>query len=132
MFRFYKIFYFIRVIPYDFWNYKLHSQTNDDFQNLGKIKFPQSSSIKSNYVYDSKNNVYIYSKTIDNYPINTPLVLKPDEFEYLIIKENIKKNFKEKIKLLYQNNGDIKEIQKTYYRNYMSIQIFSNQFLEVT
>ena len=113
MFRFFiKYFILLELFLTIFWNYKLHSQTNDDFQNLGKIKFPQSSSIKSDYVYDSKNNVYIYSKTIDNYPINTPLVLKPDEFEYLIIKENIKKNFKEKIKLLYQNNGDIKEIQK--------------------
>ena len=94
MFRFFiKYFILLELFLTIFWNYKLHSQTNDDFQNLGKIKFPQSSSVKSNYVYDSKNNVYIYSKTIDNYPINTPLVLKPDEFEYLIIKENIKKNF---------------------------------------
>ena len=113
MFRFFiKYFILLELFLTIFCNYKLHSQTNDDFQNLVKIKFPESSSIKSNYVYDSKNDVYIYSKTIDNYPINTPLVLKPDEFEYLIIKENIKKNFKEKIKLLYQNNGDIKEIQK--------------------
>ena len=110
----------------------MHSQTNDDFQNLGKIKFPQSSSIKSNYVYDSKNNVYIYSKTIDNYPINTPLVLKPDEFEYLIIKENIKKILKKKLNFYIKIMEILRKSKKTYYRNYMSIQIFSNQFLEVT
>ena len=67
MFRFFiKYFILLELFLTIFWNYKLHSQTNDDFQNLGKIKFPQSSSVKSNYVYDSKNNVYIYAEEAVN------------------------------------------------------------------
>ena len=52
---------------------------------LGKIQLPVSESITSKYTYDPQLDLYIFSESIGDYPINFPLVLTLKEFTYSII-----------------------------------------------
>ena len=74
---------------------------------LGKIQLPLSESVITNYVFDADSNLYVYSKNIGGYPINTPLVLTVEEFNNLVIKEKINGYFKEKLSLLRGNSENL-------------------------
>lgn len=64
--------------------------------SLGQIEMPNPQSVLSGYTYDPDSDMYIYTKTIDGFSIDYPLVLSPKEFEELKIKESIRDYFQEK------------------------------------
>lgn len=59
-------------------------QINDEKKNI-IISFPESSFVEDTYTYDPETNRYYLSKTIGNYPINSPLVLTPDQYEKWVL-----------------------------------------------
>ena len=95
-----------------FGNNSLFGQRLESTYNLSKYQFSRPSSIISKYIYDPNSDLYIFSDTIDNYPINIPLVLTPDEFETFMLSEQIKLYFKEKVSVITGNAENIKELQK--------------------
>ena len=73
---------------------KAQDETSYD---LSKIKITSSSSIISKYTYDPETEMYIFSQTIEDYPINAPLVLTPKEFQAMVLSQQMKGYFQEKI-----------------------------------
>ncbi|NNK39248.1 MAG: cell surface protein SprA, partial [Winogradskyella sp.] len=65
--------------------------------SLGTIKMANPNSIVSKYTYDPILDRYIYTEKIGNFNINYPLILTRKEFEQLIIQENLKAYYKQKI-----------------------------------
>ena len=64
---------------------------------IGKIKLKDPSSIVSKYTYDPTIDRYIYSETVGNYDIRYPLILTPQQYRDLLLKESMKDYFKEKL-----------------------------------
>ena len=64
--------------------------------DIGKMTMDNPKSIKEAYTYDPVRNKYILSNTFDGFNVSYPLVLTPEEYEALILKENMRKYFQEK------------------------------------
>ena len=90
----------------------LFGQSVESTYDLSKYQTSRGSSIISKYTYDPNLDLYIFSETINDYPINVPLVLTPDEFETFMLSEQIKSYFKEKVSVITGNAENIKELQK--------------------
>ncbi|MDG3582581.1 cell surface protein SprA [Galbibacter pacificus] len=78
---------------------------------LGKIKLQDPESISSKYTYDPVTDKYIFTETIGDYDISYPVILTPEEYEKLVLKEQMKDYFKEKIDAVSGKEGT-EEAQK--------------------
>jgi len=65
--------------------------------SLGRLKIPNPNSIISKYTYDPLIDRYIYTETVGNFNINYPVILTPEEYERLVIQENLRDYYKQKI-----------------------------------
>lgn len=91
--------------------FSLWGQVNSTY-DLSKSKLTKSNSISAKYTYDPASGVYIYTETIEGYPINAPLVLSPKEFEAMVLAEQMKGYFQGKIAALSGNSENLSETQK--------------------
>ncbi len=64
--------------------------------NTGKIELANPPSVVEAYTYDPVTDRYIYSNSVGGFNINYPIILTPKEYEQLILKESMRKYFKEK------------------------------------
>ena len=64
--------------------------------SFGKISIDDPNSISNSYTYDVVSDRYIYSKLVDGFNINYPLVLTPKEYEDLVLRESIRNYYNEK------------------------------------
>jgi cell surface protein SprA len=75
-------------------------QTNpavvDTTYSKGKVAIQDPNSIVNAYTYDPTTNRYIYTSTMDGFNINYPLILTPQQYEELVLRESMRKYFKEK------------------------------------
>ncbi|MFM9826432.1 cell surface protein SprA, partial [Flavobacterium sp.] len=65
--------------------------------STGKIQIKDPKSILSEYTYDSATDRYVYTKSMDGFPINYPTILTPKEYEALVRKESMRNYFKSKL-----------------------------------
>ncbi len=104
--------------------------------SLGTINMPNPSSISSKYIYDARTDRYIYTEEVGNFNINYPIILTPEEYQSLIIKENTKDYYKEKIKAFYGKTAGSEEAQKNllpefYVKSGLFETIFGGNTIEV-
>ena len=62
----------------------------------GKVELKDPNSIVNAYTYDVATNRYIYTKTVEGFNINYPIILTPEEYEELVLRESMRKYYKEK------------------------------------
>jgi len=65
--------------------------------SLGNLNIPNPESIVSKYTYDPFTDRYYYTESVGNFNINYPVILTPDEYEQLVIEENLSSYYKQKI-----------------------------------
>jgi cell surface protein SprA len=65
--------------------------------SVGQIAIPNPKSILEGYTYDPVSDRYIYTASVDGFTIDYPLILTPEEYEKLVMKENMRKYFQEKL-----------------------------------
>ena len=104
--------------------------------DFGKIKIPLPQSIVSKYTYDPTTELYIFSEEIEGYPVGTPLVLTLEEFEILVLKEQMESYFQEKIAALSGKSSNLEESQKNllpevYVNNKFFQTIFGSNSIDV-
>ncbi len=63
---------------------------------LGNLSMPDPESVVDSYEYDPVLDRYIYTRKIGSVNTKFPLVLTPEEFENLVLEEQMKAYFKEK------------------------------------
>ena len=65
--------------------------------DLGEINIPNPSSYIENYEYDAASDLYYYNIKVGEYDISYPIILTPEEYQELILKEDLKNYYKSKI-----------------------------------
>ena len=65
--------------------------------SMGNIYMPNPSSIEAKYTYDPLTDRYIYTEMVGSFNIKYPIILTPEEFRELVLQENLKAYYKEKI-----------------------------------
>ena len=89
--------------------------------SMGRMDLPNPSSIEYLYTYDPITDMYIYSQMIGDFRISYPLILTPEEYEELILNEQMKSYFKDKIDAADGRKEGAEELQKnllpTFYVN---------------
>nr|WP_100804383.1 cell surface protein SprA [Ulvibacter sp. MAR_2010_11] len=88
---------------------------------MGRLDLPNPPSIQDVYTYDPITDRYIYTQAIGGFTISYPIILTPDEYRELVMKEQMKAYFKEKIDAADGRKEGSEEAQKnllpTFYVN---------------
>ncbi|MEK9612591.1 MAG: cell surface protein SprA, partial [Flavobacteriaceae bacterium] len=105
--------------------------------DLGTIELPDPTTASEQYIYDSETDRYIFSKEIDGYPINTPLVLTVKEYEALVLKEQMQTYFQDKVQALSGRGSNLEETQKNllpelYVNNKFFQTIFGSSAIDIS
>ena len=105
--------------------------------DIGGVALPDSSSVSSQYIYDSESDRYIFSKEIGGYPIGIPLILTIKEFEALVLKEQMQDYFQEKIQALSGRGSNLEDTQKNllpelYVNNKFFQSIFGSNAIDIS
>jgi len=81
----------------------LHAQVGEQAKDtvktgvdLGKIEIPNPKSILDSYTYDPITDRYIYTKSVDGFNINYPLILTPKQYQDLMLREQMRDYYQEK------------------------------------
>ncbi len=89
--------------------------------SMGRIDLPNPPSIEDLYTYDPITDRYIYTQTLGGFNISYPIILTPDEYRELIMREQMKEYFKQKIDAADGRKEGAEEAQKnllpTFYVN---------------
>ena len=104
--------------------------------DLGQIPLPKPSSLVEKYTYDPVLDRYIFSASIADYPMDTPMVLTPQQFESLQLKEAMKSYFQTKVGALTGTAENIEESRKNllpelYVNNQFFQSIFGGNSIDV-
>ena len=89
--------------------------------NKGRININNPNSIVSAYQYDPATNRYIYRSTFDGFNINYPIILTPQEYDELVLRESMREYFKKKSDAIdgkkEGSDADKKDLLPRYYVN---------------
>ena len=58
--------------------------------SMGEMILPNPQSIEDLYEYDPITDRYIYTKTLGDFNITHPIILTPEEYQDLILQEQMK------------------------------------------
>jgi cell surface protein SprA len=88
---------------------------------VGRMDLPDPPIIQDLYSYDPITDRYIFIRTLGDFNITYPLILTPEEYRELILKEQMKSYFKDKIDAADGRKEGSEELQKnllpTFYVN---------------
>jgi len=65
--------------------------------SFGKLQMPNPQSIISKYTYDPETDRYIYTETVGQFNINYPIILTPAEYQKLVLQEQQRDYYHQKI-----------------------------------
>lgn len=104
--------------------------------SMGQMVLPNPPSIQDLYTYDPISNLYIYNQTLGSFNISYPLVLTPQEYQDLIMREEMKRYFKTKIDAADGRKEGAEEEQKNllpsfYVNSNFFESIFGGNVIEV-
>lgn len=80
--------------------------------NFGNLALPNPSSIVSKYTYDPVTNRYIYTETIGDFNLNYPIILTPEEYRQLVLRESLRNYYKQKIDAADGKKDGTEELQR--------------------
>ena len=123
-------FFLITICSYNLSGQKIiNLDTIGNTVYLGKFKLKPPSFFISKYTYDPLIDKYIYTTKAGEIDVGIPLLLTPKEYRELIKKENIKKYFKEKIKLLEdEDSKDSDKLKNLLPEMYVNSSFFESIF----
>ncbi|WP_461305415.1 T9SS outer membrane translocon Sov/SprA [Aureisphaera sp.] len=103
---------------------------------MGRLDLPDPTSIQNLYTYDPITERYILTRTLGNIDISYPVILTPEEYQELVMKEEMKAYFKEKIDAADGRKDGAEEAQKnllpTFYVNSSFFEsVFGGNTIEV-
>lgn len=102
---------------------QVEEESQDSIKNgvdLGKVEIPNPTSIVEAYTYDPVTDRYIYTNTFDGFNINYPIVLTPEQYEELVLREEMRKYYQEKSAAIDNKSEDDeakKDLLPRYYVN---------------
>ncbi|XOK05471.1 cell surface protein SprA [Patiriisocius sp. Uisw_047] len=96
---------------------------------MGRMELPTPPSIQDLYVYDPITDRYIYNKTLGDFNLSYPIILTPEEYQNLIMKEEMKQYFKDKINAADGKKEGSDDLQKNLLPSfYVESNVFESIF----
>jgi cell surface protein SprA len=80
--------------------------------SFGNLTLPNPNSIVSKYTYDPLTDRYIYNETVGNFNINYPIILTPEEYQKLVLQENLRNYYKQKVDAADGKKAGVDDLQK--------------------
>ncbi|MGK0386763.1 MAG: cell surface protein SprA, partial [Patiriisocius sp.] len=108
---FFKQIVFLSIIIGAFTSVEAQDSTATG-SSMGRLELPPSSSIESLYTYDPVTDRYYYSEMLGDFNIGYPVILTPEEYRDLILREQMRDYFKEKIDAADGRKEGSEEAQK--------------------
>jgi cell surface protein SprA len=97
VFKFIKISVFLILIFSGLNNYAQVDQPIDSTGVAkGKLEIKNPPSIVASYTYDPITNQYIYTNILGGFNVTYPVILSPEEYQKLVVKEKMRDYFKKK------------------------------------
>ena len=87
----------LSIIVLLFTNYIYPQDQSLENFSLKGIELDNPSNIEENYTYDPISDRYFFNQSVGSFSINYPVILSSQEYQDLIIKENLKNYYKDKI-----------------------------------
>ena len=95
--------------------------------NSGKIELSNPNSIIAAYTYDPVTNRYIYTNKMEGFNITYPIILTPEQFEELALRESMRDYYRQKSKAI-DGKGTEKEQKDLLPRYYVNSSFFETIF----
>ncbi|MFK5983009.1 MAG: cell surface protein SprA [Flavobacteriaceae bacterium] len=132
---FYKLILVLGVLLSGFTTAYSQDSTSTGY-SMGRMDLPNPTSIEDLYTYDAITDRYIYTQIIGDFTISYPLILTQEEYRDLILNEQMKAYFKEKIDAADGRKEGSEELQKdllpTFYVNSSFFEtIFGGDSIEI-
>lgn len=132
---FFKLLFISGIIFGGFSTVQAQDSTSTGY-SMGRMELPNPQSIEDLYTYDPITDSYIYTQTIGDINITYPIILTPEEYQELILREQIKAYFKDKIDAADGRKEGAEELQKnllpTFYVNSSFFEsVFGGNTIEV-
>ena len=119
-------FFFFSLIAFFYVNNIIAQDAQPD---LGEIDIPNPSSFIENYEYDASSDLYYFNVSVGEYDISYPIILTPEEYQQLILKEDLKNYYKSKIDAAEGKKDGTEEDQKNLIPEiYVNSQLFESIF----
>ena len=97
--------------------------------DLGKINIPNPPSYTEYYEYDAASDLYYFNIKVGDYDINYPIILTPEEYQDLVLKEDLKNYYKSKIDAAEGKKDGSEEDQKNLIPEiYVNSKLFESIF----
>ncbi|MBL7885580.1 MAG: cell surface protein SprA [Flavobacterium sp.] len=97
--------------------------------DLGAIHIDNPKSIIDAYTYDPKTDRYIYTSTFEGFNINYPIILTPQEYQKLVLKESMRDYFQKKTDAIDGKKEGSEEAKKDLLpRYYVNSSFFETLF----
>lgn len=127
--KFFATIFFVFVAPFSFSQVVEEPDSTKTGYNIGKIETPNPSSILEAYTYDPVTDRYIYSKTFDGFNINYPIILTPQQYEELILRESMRTYYQEKLSAVAGQKAGSEEAKRDLLpRYYVNSKLFESIF----
>ena len=108
-------------------SYSINAQdTTATGYEVGRMDLPDPSSIQDLYTYDPITDRYIFIRMLGDFNISYPLILTPEEYRELVLREQMKEYFKDKIDAADGRKEGSEELQK----NLLPIFYVNSNFFE--
>jgi len=95
--------------------------------NTGKVEIENPKSIVEAYTYDPATDRYIYTNKFDGFNINYPIILTPDQYQELVLRESMRQYYQEKSKAV-DGKGTEEEKRNLLPRYYVNSSFFETIF----
>ena len=119
-------FFFFSLIAFFYVNNIIAQDAQPD---LGEIDIPNPSSFIENYEYDASSDLYYFNVSVGEYDISYPIILTPEEYQQLILKEDLKNYYKSKIDAAEGKKDGTEEDQRNLIPEiYVNSQLFESIF----
>ncbi|AXG75215.1 cell surface protein SprA [Flavobacterium arcticum] len=95
--------------------------------NTGKIEIDNPRSIVDAYTYDPVTNRYIYTSKFEGFNITHPIILTPEQYDELVLRESMREYYQEKSKAI-DGKGTEEEQKNLLPRYYVNSSFFETIF----
>ncbi|QYJ69384.1 T9SS outer membrane translocon Sov/SprA [Flavobacterium litorale] len=93
----------------------------------GKVELANPRSIVDAYTYDPVTNRYIYTSSFDGFNITYPIILTPEQYDELVLRESMREYYQEKSKAI-DGKGTEEEQKNLLPRYYVNSSFFETIF----
>jgi cell surface protein SprA len=113
---------------------QVEGETDEDFQdtikgyNQGQINIENPKSIIDAYEYDPVTDRYIFNSSLGEYNINYPVILTPEEYQNLVVRNSMREYFNRKLDAIDGREGTEEDKRNLLPRYYVNSGLFETIF----